>query len=321
MAQSICKNAAHVFALETASKSNLRAEFFVSLDCDNLVTAAYMIEIYTWMENVSANGEVDGAMLTAGETLDCGTCGRIACQVSTWTTLNGYDQELLPVGYQDVDIRQRLQRMTTLPKANWWIKIYDVEKFGGAVPNDPTSRKADRDTAKIANVDPTLLRQPGCQHWGPINGQNVLMSREKMKNGMIIRNRGLNYNSQAKPRLGCWYYEVPMSVLRVMSTLPLDSATVCQAALGASAGGVALPPPAGVASSSATASGGAQRSASYLQRRWTVPVPVEPRRVAVAPPRFDGNPLSLRVRIGTAGLARPPATAPPLARTGHACAA
>ena len=210
--------------------------------------------------------------------------------------------------------------MTTPPKANWWINIYDVEKFGGAVPNDPTSKTADRDTAKIANVDPALLRQQGCQHWGPINGKNVVMSRDKMKNGIIIRNRGLKCNSQARPRLGCWYYEVPMSVLRVMSKLPLDSATVCQAALGASAGGVALPPPAGIASSSATASGGAQPPASDLQRRWTVPVPVEPQRSAAAPQRSPGNPLSLRVRIGTAGLARPPATAPPLARTGHACA-
>ena len=140
-----------------------------------------------------------------GEGLDSGTCGRMAYRFCDFDEVGGYDQDFLPVGYQDVDLARRFKEMQKRAGQKNTTPIENVAHFGGAVPNDASNRKADRNTAKITEVAPNILQSAGTNSWGLMNATNLQIAAAKMKRGEIIRNTTFHCERE---RLGCWWWQI-----------------------------------------------------------------------------------------------------------------
>ena len=102
---SVVKNTAHMVASE---------DILVNLDCGNLVGRDFGLDIVRRMQS--------GYKVLQYEYGD-GTCGRIACRRVDFLDLNGYDEDALPFGGQDVDWMARLRLHHNVGQRAWRLRV------------------------------------------------------------------------------------------------------------------------------------------------------------------------------------------------------
>lgn len=90
------KNTAHRLALRR------EPDVLFNLDADNRVTA----ETITVIESIFG-AQIDSCLHNWNRQWSAGTCGRVALSAARWQELGGYDEQFLPVGWQDIDLMYR----------------------------------------------------------------------------------------------------------------------------------------------------------------------------------------------------------------------
>ncbi|MCP4242714.1 MAG: hypothetical protein GY772_19330, partial [bacterium] len=139
---SVCKNTAHAMALEGASSSGLEFEklVLVNLDADNLISPKFL---QTLASGVTMYGAKTRYLMILWKGSSSGVGGRIAYTAAAFAECGGYDEALLPSGYQDFDLRDRLwEYQKRVFGIRFSRTVKDVEDV--AIPNDPTSVVIDR---------------------------------------------------------------------------------------------------------------------------------------------------------------------------------
>ena len=294
---SICKNAVHQFGKEVADEPGFgESLFYVNLDCDNLLTRGFGNVLLEWMTKVSSEGlALRAPVLVRGEHLDSGTCGRMAYRFCDFDEVGGYDQDFFPVGYQDVDLKVRFNALQKKAGQKNTKPIDNVGNFGGAVPNDPTNRRNDRNNAKITQVDNDLLQSADTSSWGKMNAKNLEIAHQKMKRGEIKRNQHIDIDRE---RLGCWWREISMAELQLRRTGRAQVPLGAHPAFSISEAHTAFQPPQRGRGLVPPPERARPTMAPWLAPQLSQP-PDQPAFVA------HGSP-EVFVRVATAGLARPP---------------
>ncbi|MEP2275579.1 MAG: glycosyltransferase family A protein [Reichenbachiella sp.] len=149
---SLAKNTSHYLASGT---------IVVNLDCDNYTGqhgGNFVLD--TFLKN-----DKDIVLWQySGKKLD-GSFGRIACTKKAFNEVGGYDQEFLPMGFQDGDLRDRL-------KASGRQLVHDKNSnFNGAIKNEKYI--------------------PANMTWKKMNEHNQKLSKDNIKNGKLMANDGI----------------------------------------------------------------------------------------------------------------------------------
>ncbi len=113
-----------------------------------------------------------------------GTTGRIMIPYHIFHLLGGYDEDMGPSGYQDVDIAVRAKAVGRSVSVNGaWVGsvITNVKGAEGRV------KFRDHLAAKVRNIDGTTLAQWGGS-WNEMNSRNVKTCKAKLKDGELVRN-------------------------------------------------------------------------------------------------------------------------------------
>ena len=192
------KNSAHMFAVDKyRSRTSLDNLILVNLDCDNIASNDFAEAV---MKSFHELPQPDYACVSADGCTSALT-GRLCYRASDFLVLGGYDQEAGPTGHQDTDLRQRLtlarkQRHGLAQPA----RLKGPQLCGGALPNDPTSWKRDRNQAKIENVAPDIKAG---KSWADLRKTTKDKLSAKTEAGKYVRNEDVR-------RLGSWFVELDL---------------------------------------------------------------------------------------------------------------
>ena len=94
---------------------------------------------------------------------------------SKWFEFNGYDEDFLPSGYEDIDL---MNRNCTNRK-----RIQALTEIGEAIPNEPTSTSYAMGSFKFK-----YTTFASSMNFGQMNSKNQSMAVSKMNRGIVIRN-------------------------------------------------------------------------------------------------------------------------------------
>jgi hypothetical protein len=214
---SVCKNAAHMFALYAGSTVGETPYMLVNLDCDNLLTPEHISKCVHFMRTAREASAPSGT--AAGPSMiwpffrsNCvggpGTTGRMGVLARDFLEMGGYDEEMAePTGYQDVDLQNRwVKSQAALPHGQrLHVVCKHVRECGVALPQD-RDRTTDRGPAKLTHLHPHFKRFK----WGSMNNINSGLMKKRLLDGKLVRNKEVA-GGQPVPtgaRLGCWWVEV-----------------------------------------------------------------------------------------------------------------
>ncbi len=191
---SIMKNAAHVFALQqegfTGGAGGSAPLVVVNLDADNIAGIDFVESVRSAFEGFET--EVVVAMWSGAAS---GTAGRIGCWARDWVRLRGYDRLLLPSGYQDMDLRDRLVAVQVIERGQRHLRRFTrISQAGTAIPNNLENRRVSLNAEKIRFCDPNLRLT-----WGQMNNRNAEVSREKTRRGELVRNGDSSFEMLGHP--------------------------------------------------------------------------------------------------------------------------
>ncbi len=284
------KNAAHRAAIELAPARGETEEgtdvLLLNLDADNYLTAEFCGGLSTV---VAGMRPATDALQFAGT--DAGTTGRIGVFAGLFACMGGYDESLLPSGFQDIDVLRRVQA-----KGKGRVFRTYSDKAGASVPNDMWSSKR-KPAFKVKEVAPAFAKMT----WNDMNQRNHAAATAALTAGRWYR----NYEDlEVKPT---W----PAPLTSDAALVALHADTLC-AHIGLAVEAV---PPAS-SSSGATAAGAA---AAAAQRRRPTPSPVNPKRVrpVLKPPPLPAKPpppkppppkLPMTSKAKAKAVPQPPAT-------------
>ncbi len=113
-----------------------------------------------------------------------GTTGRMMICYHSFHLLGGYDEDMGPGGYQDVDIAVRAKAVGRSVSVNGsWVGsvITNVQGAEGRV------KFKQHLAAKVLNIDRAALAKWG-GNWTEMNTRCVKMCKEKLSRGQVVRN-------------------------------------------------------------------------------------------------------------------------------------
>ncbi len=259
---SVAKNTAHRWAVDIFGLDAI----LVNLDADNIVGAAFAQDVVDhcvrdpWQH-----------VFRHYEGRNPGVAGRMVLHARTFQELNGYDELLFPMGYQDFDLLARFNKLmgelqhkdpAHTPWQQRGQRCKDAKLGGLSIPNDPNPQVA-RGKAKVRLVAKDLQYLT----WGKMNEGNMTDAKAKLRGGEVRRNAG-----KTLVTLG-----VPVTRLRRPAGMVAEPLPAAPRPVGP----VAEPRPAGPA----------------LKRQAMLPEALAPR--VPAPPR---TPAPLRIRVQTFGV-------------------
>ena len=205
------KNASHLAAIAsiTAGGHTLEGSILCNLDADNICPAAFSVSLATALPEA-----LPGRVVCAGAATGVGTTGRIAMAATTFLEVGGYDEDLLPMGYQDIDIRNRISNGIGINRSPYKRIQYvnGVHLVGGAIPNDSSDRKKDRGSAKICNIADQFKSKK--LSWAQMNMKNRDVCRDRSQ-GRLQRNDG-----RPKGAWLCWLDNWWMSDAPLLDIVP-----------------------------------------------------------------------------------------------------
>jgi hypothetical protein len=257
---SIAKNGAHELAL---FEYGTAGTWLCNMDSDNLVPFDFVAHLF---DILPPKAETTGVCVRCGGDVGLGMTGRMVYRACDYVALRGYDQEGTASGGQDLDLRDRLEKLAV--QATGYMNrpvhspvIRGWEKCGCTTPNDweDISCKQDRGWAKVKLCNPTDLQNyaiPVTKIWAAMNAAGCTYYKKLLREGVLVRNTA----DVGRP-LGPWWSKLSWT----FDGLPVDlhqgellpsalstgqTRTAVQAVLGASQ------------ASSSAASGSASASAS-----------------------------------------------------------
>ena len=139
--------------------------FVVNLDNDNAMTPAFIPLLADVIRDQA--GPRDVVQFTNKQVT--GTTGRIGASGGFWSQMAGYDEQFLPMGYQDIDLMNRAKLV------GGTIHYINKSESGATVLNR-TDKTKDRGEAKVCNT-----AQFGAISWSSMNTQNIQLAKQKMK--------------------------------------------------------------------------------------------------------------------------------------------
>ena len=149
-----CKEHGHLLA---------RGDILVNLDCDNFTGergASHVINHFI--------RNADDIVLHQARDLFNGSFGRISVRRTDFLAIGGYDESLLPMGYEDVDLIERL-------KALGLVYVHDTnERFNKSIPNT-------RDEG-IVNIKEKVS-------YAEMVRKNRIKSQENIAEGRLVANK------------------------------------------------------------------------------------------------------------------------------------
>ncbi|MEM8648234.1 MAG: hypothetical protein AAGF86_18085 [Pseudomonadota bacterium] len=166
------KNVAHVFAMESALASHGNKVGRVSLanlDADNIVSTTFVGTLMESLPQVALTGIIQGR----GDNSGC--TGRIALPAQLFFRLGGYNEQMLPSGFQDIDLLHRT-RGHGGTRVKW---PRHAGSCGWSIPNDIQSTKR-KSSVKIINCDPGHKLS-----WQQMNDHNMALS-QRLSGGPAI---------------------------------------------------------------------------------------------------------------------------------------
>ncbi len=173
---SVCKNAAHKFALQClvddVGPSNVQPLQVVvlNLDVDNVASLHFMEVL---LKKAKMMGPFD---MIRGSGDDGGVTGRMACFAELWIILGGYDEGMAPSGFQDVDL---VLRAKLLGGTSHGFK-HDGSA-GWSIRNNLADMKR-RPRDKIINVSPSFAGTT----WDVMNKANLARSSDQCIHIMYV---------------------------------------------------------------------------------------------------------------------------------------
>jgi hypothetical protein len=183
---SVTKNTAARFAMERElALGTFQQTFLVTLDCDNVMPAAYPRRVAEQM----AKGYRQGFVLWREKTCaggHGGTCGRIGTWMHDGHRVGMYDEEpdILGSGAQDIDFMERVRLLGRERDLTHLVPQIDV---GIAVPNSLHADFAENwSVAKIKNCNPEDVAR--LKTWAAFNAQNSRTFAKKKKERDATRN-------------------------------------------------------------------------------------------------------------------------------------
>ena len=219
---SICKNGAHQFGHAAwRGLKDLHHLWLCNLDCDNITPPCY-VEAATQL--LVSRPRPRFYCIRVGGSGQKGVTGRYIYRAKDFFELNGYNEQMLGTGGQDIDLRERFNKrcaaepeMASEPKS---LKFGDVGNAAGFdLPNDfsqPNS-KWERGGAKAMNLDPHLLAELENKGitlntaWQEVNTTSWKISKDTMKPHMVANT---DEHDRLKP-IGPWWVEMDLWHLNV----------------------------------------------------------------------------------------------------------
>ena len=185
------KNTAHVFGMHVSEaaphtvRGPAQSPFLVNVDADNVLSPVFIERV---LPVFSTPPHLCNYLLPRHP--HPGACtGRIGCFAAHFVRLGGYDAaEAAPSSYQDVDLRNRLEKSLSQEPGSRHYEVKGWQAIGGALSNDTTEAVADRNACKTANCDPqATTRWP---KWHLMNEHNATLMKGRLHEGHLVRNGG-----------------------------------------------------------------------------------------------------------------------------------
>ena len=143
------------------------------------------------------------------------TTGRICLPALVFLRLGGYDQAMLPMGYQDVDLTIRLAKVGNA------LNVHGAEETGNVLNNvmEVVAKKERRQQEIKANVANVAPEHKGTR-WESMNDYNMKISRQSLGQGLVGRNVGMSLGLKLRQRAlrGLLGWRVPQSSWRVSAS-------------------------------------------------------------------------------------------------------
>ncbi|MCP4242686.1 MAG: hypothetical protein GY772_19190 [bacterium] len=303
------KNTSHRVAVESLGPNPPPRVALVNLDNDNLPGKDFIPAV---MAEALAprRAQLPVCMLFSGMS---GTVGRMVYWARDFFRIGGYDQSFEPMGFQDIDLRDRLAEMLKRQGGQVVKRFAGDHITGEAIPNHSCPKLA-RGEYKLRYCSPTARQST----WGAMNTRNRLLGMRLLREGKLDRNLGDGAFGMAvidpmlprpsplplppsRRNLPQWLQlpppepagAPPANRQQPPGPPPTPTLTIRR-----------LPPPLVVSAAAAATAAPAARTTTY--EPIGAPPPPMPPTVAVAPPppmpRTAGAPVSLRPAIG----AQPP---------------
>ncbi|MCP4243149.1 MAG: hypothetical protein GY772_21555, partial [bacterium] len=242
-----CKNTVHRWAImqefpaghPTYPPEGLDPKVLIcNLDGDNLLGPEFVAHIHR-----AAAEETSPYMCLMASGVP-GTAGRLVCRVAAWRDLQGYDEDLGPSGYQDMDLRDRLRAMSVAKVKRKALRILkEPEAVGTAIPNDKKNTTWSLGGCKVLNCHPQALQG---RSWGAENTRNRVASQGKTNRNVLRRNEGkafVDLGFAVKPVRGGGGAPPPVAAAAATAApSPAPAAAAAGAASAAAASSTAAPP-------------------------------------------------------------------------------
>ncbi len=175
---SVAKNTAHRLAIDSVVGSK-DENLIVNLDADNIMTAEFLSSAFDRvMQSLFFQRD-----LYRWHGDDAGCTGRIGLSAALFRQLNGFDEEFLPSGFQDIDWIERTKGIGG--------KVCDFRRIdaGFSIPNDFDDVRFAQNGAKIVHcADSTGLS------WSQMNQRNSEQGKRKSRSGEHRRNPEKRFN-------------------------------------------------------------------------------------------------------------------------------
>jgi hypothetical protein len=265
---SIAKNGAHELAL---FEYGTEGTWLCNADSDNLIPFDFVAHLF---DILPPKAETTGVCVRCGGDVGLGMTGRLVYRACDYVALRGYDQDGTASGGQDIDMRDRLERLAV--QATGYMNrpahspvIRGWEKCGCTTPNDweDISWKQDRGWAKVKLCNPTDLQNYSVSEskvWAKMNANGVAYYRKLLLEGVLVRNTA----DVCRP-LGPWWSKLSWTFDGLPSDLHQEELLPSALSIGQKRTTVAAV--LGASPSSASAASG---SASDKERQRVVPLQI-----------------------------------------------
>lgn len=206
------KNTSHLaatWAMHRLKRWEAEQQLLCNVDGDNLIFPKWLCIVAS---SHTTTATPRGHVTQAGRANCAGCTGRLTYRMKDFWHVGGYDVDsMYGMGYQDIDLRERLRRLPqdppegcsvspsitpAAPQPIGWVDHFS--SVGAALPNDTDSKKDDRGAAKIKNCALSTKSDGRLMTWSDMNEANKRLCSTRLSKNLLIRNTEVPFKN-------CWF--------------------------------------------------------------------------------------------------------------------